>query len=156
VYSLGVMLFELLTGELPFRGNARMMVHQVIHDEPPHPRKLNGSVPKDLDTLVMHCLEKSPARRFQRAQEFADELNRFLRNEPIRSRPTSRMERGWRCCRRNPVVAGLSSAVVLSLTSAAIISSLSYFRAERARQEAAGDLARVRVAEADAQRQRNV
>ena len=60
VYSLGVILFQLLTGELPFRGNARMLMHQVIHDEPPSPRKLNANIPKDLETITLKCLEKEP------------------------------------------------------------------------------------------------
>ena len=68
VYSLGVILFQLLTGELPFRGNARMLMHQVIHDEPPSPRKLNGNVPKDLETITLKCLEKDPTKRYPTAR----------------------------------------------------------------------------------------
>ena len=67
VYSLGVILFELLTGELPFRGNARMLIHQVINDEPPSPRKLNGGVPRDLETICLKCLEKEPGKRYRSA-----------------------------------------------------------------------------------------
>jgi WD40 repeat protein/serine/threonine protein kinase len=111
VYSLGVMLFEMLTGELPFRGNMRMLIHQVIHFEPPNPRLLNASVPKDLDTITMKCLEKSPGRRFATAEELSGELRRFLSGEPINSRPVSRVERAWRWCRRKPVVAGLIAAL---------------------------------------------
>src|SRR5947207_8319200 len=58
VYSLGVILFQLLTGELPFRGNARMLMHQVIHDEAPSPRKLNANINRDLETITLKCLEK--------------------------------------------------------------------------------------------------
>jgi serine/threonine protein kinase len=64
VYSLGVILFQLLTGELPFRGNARMLIKQVIHDDPPTPRKLNANISKDLETITLKCLEKDPNRRF--------------------------------------------------------------------------------------------
>jgi serine/threonine protein kinase len=78
VYSLGVILFQFLTGELPFRGNARMLMHQVIHDEPPSPRKLNGNVPKDLETITLKCLEKEPTKRYQTANVVAAELRRYL------------------------------------------------------------------------------
>ncbi len=71
VYSLGVILFQLLTGELPFCGNARMLMHQVIHDEPPSPRKLNANASKDLETICLKCLEKDPERCYQTARELA-------------------------------------------------------------------------------------
>ena len=111
VYSLGVILFQLLTGELPFRGNARMLIQQVIHDEPPSPRKLNANISKDLETITLKCLEKDPNRRFPTAQELSQELNRFLSGEPIHSRPITRAARVWRWCRRRPVTAGLGAAV---------------------------------------------
>src|SRR4051812_45625594 len=87
VYSLGVILFQLLTGELPFRGNARMLMHQVIHDEPPSPRTLNGNVPRDLETIILKCLEKYPNQRYPSAHELVAELSRFLSGDPIKARP---------------------------------------------------------------------
>ena len=115
VYSLGVMLFELLTGEKPFRGNTRMLLHQVLNEEAPGPRSLESSVPKDLDTITLKCMEKEPGRRFQTAQEFGDELRRFLAGEAIRSRPIGAIERMWRWSRRNPVVAALAVALLLAI-----------------------------------------
>jgi eukaryotic-like serine/threonine-protein kinase len=87
VYSLGVMLFELLTGERPFRGNQRMLLKQVVESEPPRPRKLVGHVPRDLETICLKCLEENPGRRYHTAQELADELHRFLEHKRIVARP---------------------------------------------------------------------
>jgi len=115
IYSLGVILFEMLTGEKPFRGTSQMLLHQVLKEEAPSPRKLNGTVPRELETICLKCLEKEPECRFPSSEELAGELQRFLSGEPIHSRPISSMERGWRWCRRNPVVAGLTSAIALSL-----------------------------------------
>ncbi len=93
VYSLGVILFQLLTGELPFRGNSRMLMMQILTEEPPSPRKFNSAVPRDLETICLKCLEKDRDRRFSNAGELADELDRFLRGEPIHARPLGRVER---------------------------------------------------------------
>jgi tRNA A-37 threonylcarbamoyl transferase component Bud32/tetratricopeptide (TPR) repeat protein len=112
VYSLGVILFELLTGELPFRGTQRMLTLQILHDEPPSPRKLNGHIPKDLETITLKCLAKEPNRRYQTAGDLAADLRRFLNGEPIHARPVSRVERVWRWCRRRPTVAILTIVVI--------------------------------------------
>ena len=94
IYSLGVILFRMLTGELPFRGNAQMQIHQRLTEDPPDPRQLNRHLPRDLCTICLKCLERDPNRRFATAKELADEFGRFMRREPILSRPISRVERG--------------------------------------------------------------
>jgi WD40 repeat protein len=115
VYSLGVTLYQLLAGELPFRGSIRMLLHQVLHDEPRPPRRLNDRIPRDLETVCLKAMAKEPARRYPSAGELAADLGRYLKGEPIRARPVGPLERGWRWCRRNPVVAGLTAAVAATL-----------------------------------------
>ena len=113
VYSLGVILYELLTGERPFRGNRRMLLLQVLEDDPRPPRKLNDKVPRDLETICLKALARSPARRYQDAAELAAELRRWLAGEPIRARPMAWVEHLGRWCRRNPLAASLFLAVTL-------------------------------------------
>jgi len=145
VYSLGVILFELLTRELPFRGEKRMLILQILHDEPPSPRKLNGRVPKDLATICLKCLEKDPARRYGSARELAEELRRHVAGQPIHARPISSFARGWRWCRRNPLPAGLAAVVLALLSSTAIVATIAAWRIAQARDEA--ELARRRAVE---------
>ena len=139
IYSLGVILFELLTGEFPFRGEARMLIVQILDEEPPSPRKLNASIPRDMETITLKCLEKDPAKRYQTAQELADDLQRYLTGKPIQARPIGRLNRSWRWCRRNPTVAGLATAVFAILTVGVVASS--YFAASASREAKATKVA---------------
>jgi serine/threonine protein kinase len=109
VYSLGVILFRMITGELPFRGNAQMQIHQRLTEDPPDPRTLNRHLPRDLCTICLKCLERDPNGRYSTAKELAEELRRFLRHEPIQARPVSRVERVLRWSKRNPALAALAT-----------------------------------------------
>jgi tetratricopeptide (TPR) repeat protein/tRNA A-37 threonylcarbamoyl transferase component Bud32 len=113
VYSLGVLMFELLTGELPFRGEERMLIFQIIRDEPTSPRKLNGRVPRDLETICLKCLEKSPERRYQTAADLGSDLQRWLAGRPILARPVGRIERLARWARREPRMAALAATTLV-------------------------------------------
>jgi eukaryotic-like serine/threonine-protein kinase len=96
---------------------------QVIEQEAIPPRQFNPSVARDLETICLKAISKEPARRYSSAAELANDLKRWLAGEPITARAVGPLERGWRWCRRNPVVAGLSTAVALALVSGTIVST---------------------------------
>jgi WD40 repeat protein/tRNA A-37 threonylcarbamoyl transferase component Bud32 len=137
VYALGVVLYELLTGELPFRGSKLMILHQVLHEDPRPPRKVNDKIPRDLETVCLQALEKAPARRYARARDLAGDLRRFLTGEPIRARPVGRPERVWRWCLRNPAPAGLMAAVAALLVVVSAGATATAIRNQRAAEREA-------------------
>jgi len=114
VFGLGGILYFLLTARAPFLAESlETTISQVLNAEPVAPRLLNPSVPRDLETICLKCLEKEPARRYTTAQALRDELTRFLEGKAILVRPISRPEKVWRWCRRNPVVAALAAAAAV-------------------------------------------
>jgi tRNA A-37 threonylcarbamoyl transferase component Bud32 len=123
VYSLGVVLYQLLTGELPFRGTQRMLLHQVLNDEPRSPRTLNDHVPRDLETVTLKAMAKEPGRRYQAARELADDLRRWLKGEAILARPVGRVERAAQWVKRNPALASAVATVVGILVTATVVST---------------------------------
>ena len=131
-YSLGATLYHLLTGRPVFQAaNVAETLRQVLDEAPVPPRQINAAVDRDLETICLKCLQKEPAKRYLSANELADDLKRFQRGAPIVARPIGRPERAWRWCKRNPVVATLSVAVVMLLLGLAGGSFAAYLSLER-------------------------
>jgi tetratricopeptide (TPR) repeat protein len=130
VYSLGVVFYQLLTGELPFPGHGRMVLTQVLEDEPRPPRRLDDGIPRDLETICLKAMTKEPAGRYATAADLAADLGRFLAGQPVHARPLRPAGKLWRWCRRKPVLASLGAALVLvtALGSAAV--TWQWWRAE--------------------------
>jgi WD40 repeat protein len=117
------------TGRPPFQASSPMdTLSQVSENEPVPPRQLNESVPRDLETIALKCLQKDPKRRYGSARELAEDLDRYLAGQPILARPVGRAERLWRWCRRNPGLAGMTAALLLLLLSTAVISTWSAYQ----------------------------
>src|SRR5262245_48415813 len=116
IYALGVILYQLLTGQLPFRGDSSLEVlRAVTSDEPVRPRHLQPRLPRDLEAITLHCLEKEPTRRYPGALALADDLQRFREGKPVAARPVGWGARLARACRRRPLVALLLGLLTASL-----------------------------------------
>jgi len=124
IWALGVILYEMLTGRVPFRGDSSLETMQLVRNqEPVSVRQLQPKVPRDLETIAMKCLQKDRTKRYPTSLEFAEDLQRFLEGRLIQARPVGAIERGVRWSRRNPVVSGLLAMVILTLSGGVGVST---------------------------------
>jgi serine/threonine protein kinase/WD40 repeat protein/Flp pilus assembly protein TadD len=131
IYALGMTLYELLTLRPAYESSDRLkLIEQIKNEEPARPRSRDGRIPRDLETIVLKALDKAPERRYPTAEAMAEDLRRFLSDEPIKARQISTTERYWRWARRNPVIAvmgGMLTALLIAATIGSLVAA-SYFQ----------------------------
>ncbi len=136
IYALGAILYEMLTGRPPFRAETILETQrQVINVDPVPPARINASVPRDLETICLKCLNKQPSRRYATAGELANDLQRFLRHEPIHARTVSRSERTLRWVRRNPAITALAISAMALIGLAVAFGFREYAASEQRQAE---------------------
>ncbi|MFO0910125.1 MAG: serine/threonine-protein kinase, partial [Isosphaeraceae bacterium] len=116
IYALGVILYQLLTGQLPFQAESTLeLLRAVAIEEPRRPRRIRPGLPRDLEAVTLHCLEKEPTARYASALALAEDLRRFLEKQPVTARPVGAFARATRAARRRPLVAALAGLLVTTL-----------------------------------------
>jgi len=125
VYALGTILYELLTGQPPLRGESLVdTLRRVLQEDPAPVRRLRPDVPRDLEAICLKCLAKSPTERYQTAQQLTNDLDRYLAGEPTLARPPDRIETVWKWTRRHPFAIGTMALVAMSLLALTIVTSI--------------------------------
>ena len=141
IYGLGALFYHVLAGRPPFSAaSVAETLEQVRNQEPVPPRRLIPQIPRDLETIALKCLEKSPSGRYASAEAVAADLRRWLDGCPISARPASPIEKAWRWCRRRPLVAALTAVLSLTLSIGFLAVFLLWRHAEAERACAAADL----------------
>ncbi|MEM9410993.1 MAG: protein kinase [Planctomycetota bacterium] len=140
VYGLGVILYELLCGELPFRGNVQMLIQQVIHDDPLPPSRFRNRIPRDLETVCMKAINREPAGRYAGMQEFGDDLRRWIAGEPVHARRIGVVGKTWKWCCRRPAVSTLILALAIAVMAGVAGITWQWREAEMARNASESDL----------------
>ncbi len=129
IYSLGAVLYKMLTGHPPFHADTPFeTIQKVVNEEPKHPSSLNGEIDYDLATICLKCLEKNPQERYASAGALGQDLERWMRREPIEARPISHLEKVCRWCHREPVLAAMTAAMVLLLLATTATVSWFFWR----------------------------
>ena len=136
IYSIGVVFYELLTGRRAFEGTRSAVVHQALYDDPPAPRALRPTLPRELETICQKAMAKEPERRYETADALAEDLRRFLRREPIEAMPLGTFGRLQLWARRRPAVASLCAIVSVLLIASAVGAAMAMVEISRSRSEA--------------------
>jgi serine/threonine-protein kinase len=144
VYALGMTLYELLTLKAAYASRDRLKLIELIREtEAASPRSIDTRIPRDLETIVMKAIDKDPKRRYQSADEMAEDLQRFVNDEPIKARRVGTVERLGHWCRRNPTVASLTAAVLVLMAVGTAVSTWQAVVATRAQADLAAKNARL-------------
>jgi WD40 repeat protein len=152
IYSLGVVLYELLCGEPPFVGPHESVFGRILREDPPPLRTRNRTIPRDLESICAKAMAKEPERRYLHAREFADDLRRFLDGEPVAARPVGGAERLARWCLRNRMLAASLGAAAALLASVAVTTTVSTIRLRREKTATRENLRASYIAEGRARR----